>query len=157
MSCPLPYSLSSSLYPIFIPEAVMSYHEHDIRWKQRFQNFERAFLQLKAPVMEVENLSDLEKEGLVQRFEYTFELAWKTLKDYLQEQAVDVRFPREVIKESFHYGLIDDGELWMDMLAKRNMMAHTYEDAAFRQAVSDIVSSFYPAITSLYHYLRQKI
>lgn len=135
----------------------MSHHEHDIRWKQRFQNFEKAYLQLKVPVMEVEHLSDLEKEGLVQRFEYTFELAWKTLKDYLQEQAVDVRFPREVIKESFYYGLIDDGELWMDMLAKRNMMAHTYEEAAFRQAVSDIASSFYPAIASLYDFLKYKV
>jgi len=131
-------------------------NERDIRWKQRFQNFEKAYLQLKSSVLEVESLSDLEKEGMVQRFEYTFELAWKTLKDYLQEQGVDARFPREVIKESYHYRLVEDGEIWMDMLEKRNIMAHTYNEKTFRQAVNDIASSFYPAITNLYHYLRQK-
>ena len=130
-------------------------NERDIRWEQRFQNFEKAYLQLKSSVIEVENLSDLEKEGMVQRFEYTFELAWKTLKDYLQEQGVDARFPREVIKQSYHYGLIEDGEIWMVMLDNRNTMAHTYNEKTFRQAVSDIVSNFYPAITSLYHYLKK--
>ena len=130
-------------------------NERDIRWKQRFQNFEKAYLQLKSSVLEVESLSDLEKEGMVQRFEYTFELAWKTLKDYLQEQGVDARFPREVIKASYHYGLIEDGEIWMDMLEKRNIMAHTYNEDTFRQAVNDIASSFYPAITNLYHYLQK--
>ena len=94
-------------------------------------------------------------KGMVQRFEYTFELAWKTLKDYLQEQGVDARFPREVIKASYHYGLIEDGETWMIMLDKKNAMAHTYNENTFRQAVSDIANNFYPAITNLYHYLQK--
>ena len=71
----------------------------EIRWKQRFQNFEKAFLQFDEAVSTIDELSVLEKEGLIQRFEYTFELAWKTLKDYLESQEVEAKFPREVIKK----------------------------------------------------------
>jgi nucleotidyltransferase substrate binding protein (TIGR01987 family) len=85
--------------------------KQDIRWRQRFQNFKKAFEQLRDSVLKVDELSDLEKEGMVQRFEYTFELAWKTLKDYLEEQQVNAKFPREVIKQSFHYEIIQDGEI----------------------------------------------
>ncbi len=128
----------------------------DIRWKQRFQNFEKAYHQLKDSVLKVNKLSDLEKEGMVQRFEYTFELAWKTLKDYLEDQQVDVNFPRQVIKQSFHYEIIDDGELWMDMLEKRNLMAHTYQEDIFRQAVKKIAEDYFPAITQLYNHLKRQ-
>ena len=85
--------------------------KQDIRWRQRFQNFKKVFEQLRDSVLKVDELSDLEKEGMVQRFEYTFELAWKTLKDYLEEQQVNAKFPREVIKQSFHYEIIQDGEI----------------------------------------------
>ncbi len=97
----------------------------DIRWKQRFQNFEKAFNQLETAVSQLEALSDLEKEGMIQRFEYTFELAWKTLKDYLDQKNVEAKFPREVIKQAFKYEIIDNGSLWIEMLEQRNLMAHT--------------------------------
>lgn len=78
----------------------MSENPQDIRWKQRFQNFQNAFMQLDQAVSNVDKLSVLEKEGMVQRFEYTFELAWKTLKDFLEDQNVEAKFPREVIKKA---------------------------------------------------------
>ena len=88
----------------------------ELRWRQRFENFEKAYSQLHAAIEIFDRLSNLEKEGLIQRFEYTFELAWKTLKDYLEANEVEVKFPRDVIKSAFHYELIQDGEVWMDML-----------------------------------------
>jgi nucleotidyltransferase substrate binding protein (TIGR01987 family) len=130
--------------------------KQDIRWRQRFQNFKKAFEQLRDPVLKVDELSDLEKEGMVQRFEYTFELAWKTLKDYLEEQQVNAKFPREVIKQSFHYEIIQDGEIWMDMLEKRNLMAHTYEETIFRDSVQKIANEYFKAISQLYNFLQNK-
>lgn len=130
--------------------------KQDIRWRQRFQNFKKAFEQLKDSVLKVDELSDLEKEGMVQRFEHTFELAWKTLKDYLEEQQVNAKFPREVIKQSFHYEIIQDGEIWMDMLEKRNLMAHTYEETIFRDSVQKIANEYYKAIAQLYNFLQNK-
>jgi nucleotidyltransferase substrate binding protein (TIGR01987 family) len=130
--------------------------KQDIRWRQRFQNFKKAFEQLRDSVLKVDELSDLEKEGMVQRFEYTFELAWKTLKDYLEEQQVNAKFPREVIKQSFHYEIIQDGEIWMDMLEKRNLMAHTYEETIFRDSVQKIANEYFKAISQLYNFLQNK-
>ena len=128
----------------------------DIRWKQRFQNFEKAFGQLKNAVTQVESLSDLEKEGMIQRFEYTFELAWKTLKDYLEEKNVDAKFPREVIKQSFKYEIINDGDIWLEMLEQRNLMVHTYEEKIFKTTVNKISKTYFAAISQVYQYLKDK-
>ncbi len=128
----------------------------DIRWKQRFQNFEKAFAQLKSAVTQLENLSDLEKEGMIQRFEYTFELAWKTLKDYLEEKNVDAKFPREVIKQSFKYEIINKGDIWLEMLEQRNLMAHTYEEKIFKNVVNKISQEYFAEISQVYQYLKDK-
>lgn len=93
----------------------------EIRWRQRFRHLERAFVQLERGCA-LATPNDLEKQGIIQRFEFTFELAWKTLKDYLECQQVDARFPRDVVKEAFRSQLIADGDVWMDMLEKRNQM-----------------------------------
>jgi len=122
----------------------------EIRWQQRFENFSKAFLQLESVVSSSSLLSDLEKEGMIQRFEYTFELAWKTLKDYLASQEVDAGFPRKVIKQSFHYGLIENGEVWMDMLERRNMLAQSYNEEIFRQAVDLIVNHYFIEIKTIW-------
>ena len=125
-----------------------------LRWQQRFQNLDRAFGQLTSAVDQISELSDLEKEGLVQRFEYTFELSWKTLKDYLAGNGVEAKFPRDVVKQAFHYEIIGDGEIWMDMLEKRNLIAHTYNEENFKLAVSAIVSGYYPALKQLHNHLK---
>jgi len=113
----------------------------DIRWKQRFENFERAFgLLREAFAQSPAEMSDLEKEGAIQRFEYTFELAWKTLKDYLIYSGVvfDQITPRSVIKQAFAAKIIQDGQTWIDMLDQRNLMSHTYDDESFRIAFDSI-------------------
>lgn len=132
-------------------------NEKEIRWRQRFENFDKAYKQLNIAISNLHKLNNLEKEGLIQRFEYTFELAWKTLKDYLESQNVEAKFPREVIKLAFHYELIEDGEIWMDMLEKRNMLAHTYDEERFNLAIKKIKEEYYKAISQVHSLLRRKI
>ncbi len=109
----------------------------DIRWKQRFQNYEKAYFLLKDALesKELSEYSDLEKEGgIAQRYEYTFELAWKVLKDYLVYSGINLEqvTPRVVIKEAFAAKIIDDGQAWLDMLEYRNLLSHTYDKKNFR-------------------------
>jgi len=125
----------------------------EIRWRQRFENFDKAYRQFHAAILDFETLNLLEKEGLVQRFEYTFELAWKTLKDYLEAKAVAVKYPRDVIKAAFQYELIQDGEVWMDMLEKRNILAHIYDEERFNFAIKMIKDEYYNAIKQVHNTL----
>ncbi|CCQ98331.1 conserved hypothetical protein [[Clostridium] ultunense Esp] len=117
----------------------------DIRWKQRYQNFEKAFKNLEEALTKGD-LSPLEKAGVIQIYEFTFELAWKTIKDYLEEKGVQVKFPRDVIKEAFKYEMIEDGELWLDMLQKRNLMAHTYDEKTAELAFNLITGHYFNAM-----------
>lgn len=121
----------------------------DVRWKQRFSNFEKAFLRLKDALMNNEP-TELEKAGIIQYYEFTFELGWKTLKDYLQEMGVEVRFPRDTIKEAFKGGLIKNGDLWIDMLEKRNLMSHTYDELIANQLVKLVRDEYILGIEQVY-------
>lgn len=125
----------------------------DVRWKQRFQNFDKAYSLLSEALKGGPNaLSPLEKEGVIQRFEYSFELAWKTIKDYLFESGMLVNplTPRQVLKEAFGARMIVDGQVWVDMLDHRNLLSHTYDDAVFAEAVSAIAERYLPAMTELH-------
>ena len=106
--------------------------------------------------VEKPNLSRLEKEGLIQRFEYTFELAWKTLRDYIRFGGVETDLPREVIKEAFANGLIKDGQIWIDMLDKRNIMSHVYDESAFEAVYAKVVDEYCQAIRQLHDFLTEK-
>lgn len=125
----------------------------DIRWKQRWQNFEKALRPLEA-AMQNQNLSELERAGIVQYFEFAFELSWKTIKDYLEAQNVLVRFPREVIQEAFKSGIIQNGDVWMDMLEKRNLMSHTYNENIASQVHSLIKDKYTDCLTQLDHFFQ---
>ncbi len=129
----------------------------EIRWHQRFENFTKAFKQFEAAYSNYKNLSDLEKEGMIQRFEYNFELAWKTLKDYLEANGTITKFPREVIKEAFKNEIIKDGELWMEMLDKRNLSVHTYNEKIFNNLTRDIAEKYFKAIKQVYLYLKKNV
>jgi nucleotidyltransferase substrate binding protein (TIGR01987 family) len=130
----------------------------DIRWKQRFDNFERGFLLLRSALegRTLDELNQLEQEGVVQRFEYTFELAWKTLKDYLEHAGVTLNqiTPRSVIKAAFAAKLIDDGEVWIDMLAHRNLMSHTYDCAKFQEVVVALQDRYLTTLEAMYSRLK---
>jgi nucleotidyltransferase substrate binding protein (TIGR01987 family) len=128
----------------------------DVRWKQRFQNFEKAFLFFQTTI-DKETYTPIEVGGLVQAFEFTFELGWKTIKDFLYEQGLTTNFPREAIKEGFQTQIIEDGHTWLHMLEKRNELSHTYNEAVAKQAISTIKYQYYPAIEQVYHFLKNKI
>ena len=130
----------------------------DIRWKQRFENFAKALRLLREALADVESLSALEKEGAVQRFEFTFELAWKSLNDYLAYSGVVVApvTPRSVIKQAFAAKIISDGQLWIDMLDCRNLMAHTYDEAVFDQAVHAMAERFLRGLEEVHEFLKQR-
>ncbi|MDB4903415.1 MAG: nucleotidyltransferase substrate binding protein family [Mucilaginibacter sp.] len=119
----------------------------DIRWKQRFQNFEKAFLFFETTV-DKESYTPIEVGSLVQAFEFTFELGWKTIKDFLYEQGLNTSYPREVIKEAFQTKIIEDGHTWLLMLEKRNELSHTYNEAVAELAVETIKNKYYQAIDS---------
>ncbi len=129
---------------------------NDVRWKQRFQNLKTAYHQFSDAVLDVNTLSVLEKEGMVHRFEYTFELTWKTLKDFLEAKNVQAKYPRDVIKKSFEYEIIENGEIWLEMLEQRNIMAHTYSEEIFIKAVQVISEKYYQAITQVFDFLSEE-
>ncbi len=123
----------------------------EIRWKQRFQNFENAFLLFEKAVKKG-NLSELERGGLIQFFEITFELSWKTLKDYLESLGYNVNSPRESIKLGIQNGIIKEGHLWMDALDDRNLTTHIYDEELVKKITQKIIQDYYPVISQLYHY-----
>ena len=100
---------------------------YELRWQQRFQNFSKAFLLLKSTV-ELEQPSVIERAGMIQFFEMSFELAWKLLKDYQEEEGFIVKSPREAIKQAFQSELIGDGQVWLAALKDRNLTVHTYQE-----------------------------
>ena len=124
----------------------------DIRWIQRFQNYKQALSRLTEAVAlsRQRALSDLEQQGLVQAFEFTHELAWNVLKDYLEEQGyVGIIGSKNATREAFKNGLVDDGEAWMDMIKARNLTSHTYQTKIVEGIVKEILSRFHPAFVAL--------
>lgn len=122
--------------------------EQDTRWKQRFANFQKATNQLTEFINKGE-LNKFEVQGLIQCFEYTFELAWKTMKDYLEYQGFIVKSPRQTIKTAFQVELIKDGHIWIDALEKRNLMAHTYNEQIAKEVELLIREKYYKVIKDL--------
>jgi len=120
--------------------------EEDILWKQRFQNFNKAFSKLEGAVQSFESkdLSDLEKEGLIQRFEYTHELAWNVMKDFFEfEGNTTIMGSRSATREAFSKGIIKDGDIWMDMIKSRNLTTHTYNEHIAEDIVDKIIRLYY--------------
>jgi nucleotidyltransferase substrate binding protein (TIGR01987 family) len=107
------------------------FNMNDLRWKQRFNNYKKALSQLKYAIelKRQRALSDLENQGLIQSFEFTYELGWNTLKDYLVWQGIEgIVGSRDTIREAFSRCLIADGDIWMKMLVDKNGTSHTYNE-----------------------------
>lgn len=128
----------------------------EIRWQQRLQHLERAFTQLDRACGK-ESYSELELAGLVQMFEFTFELAWKTMKDLLFYEGYDVNSPREVIRKAFETGLIQEVDLWLEILESRNRLSHTYDEQTALEAEELIKDSYTPMIRNALESLRQRL
>jgi nucleotidyltransferase substrate binding protein (TIGR01987 family) len=125
---------------------------HDIRWKQRFDNFQRALHQLTSAMAlkALRPLSELEQQGLIQVFEFTHELAWNVLKDYLEMEGIQgLVGSRSTAREAFKRGLVLDGEVWMDMIEKRNLSSHTYNLTVAHVLATSIAERYYPAFCEL--------
>lgn len=130
----------------------------DIRWQQRFANYKKALAQLSAAVLlnREHSLTDLEKQGLVQAFEYTFELGWNTLKDYLTYQGITgLVGSRDTIRQAFNRGLIEDGEGWMSMLVDRNRSSHTYNEDLAEAITTNILTGHFPLLEALRRKMEQ--
>ena len=131
----------------------------DIRWQQRLVNFERALRLLREAMANgPEALNQLEKEGVIQRFEYCFELAWKTVKDYMEANGFvfGVVMPRQVIKDAYAAKVLADGAIWIAMLDHRNLLSHTYNPAVFEEAVEAIHQRYLPQLEQLHTVLQQE-
>jgi len=124
----------------------------DIRWIQRFNNFKRSLKQLSDAMvlMEERELSDLEKQGVIQAFEYNYELAWNVLKDFYEYQGDQgIQGSRDAIRTAFKRGLIINGDVWMDMIKSRALTSHTYKEEVTKEILNDIVNLYYQEFVSL--------
>lgn len=131
--------------------------ENDIRWKQRFQNYQRAYGLLKEAIeKDPAQLSQLEKEGIIQRFEYTFELAWKVLKDKMEADGLtlDQISPKAIARQAYVTKYIDDAEGWLRMIADRNLMSHTYDLSKFEAIIDSIRKEHLSLLVRLHNELQ---
>ena len=131
----------------------------DSRWQQRLSNFERALALLReALVNGPAALNQLEKEGVIQRFEYCFELAWKTTNDYMEANGFvfALVMPRQVLKDAYAAKVIADGQVWIAMLDHLNLLSLTYNPVVFEQAVEAIHQQYLPAMEQLLSFLQQE-
>jgi nucleotidyltransferase substrate binding protein (TIGR01987 family) len=131
------------------------------RWQYRFDNFKRAYALLREAIEQTQEreLSQLEKEGVIQRFEYTIELAWKSMKYYLESQNVvlDQVTPRAVIKEAFAAKLVTEGQVWMDALDARSEISQSYDFARLEAVLTAIQNQYLAVFESLYFQLQQQL
>lgn len=120
--------------------------DQDIRWQQRLANYSRALGQLTRAVELAQQrpLSELEQQGLIQAFEFVFELAWSLMKDYFFYQGDPaISGSRDAIRTAFKRGLIEEGEGWMEMIKSRNQTSHTYNESVAREIVSRVLGLYH--------------
>jgi nucleotidyltransferase substrate binding protein (TIGR01987 family) len=120
--------------------------DEDIRWKQRFLNYQKALLTLENAVelSRTRPLTDLEKQGTIQGFEFTFELAWNVMKDYLEEQGITgIIGSKGAVRHAFNKGLIDEGQVWIDMITDRNLASHSYDEKTAGDLAAAISGTYY--------------
>ena len=128
----------------------------EVRWKQRFENFNKSYKLLKKYSNEPIK-TELERAGIIQFFEMTFELAWKVLKDYLESEGYIVKSPRETVKQAFQIGLIENGHIWIDALANRNLTTHTYDEELAQKMIKEILDDYLPELENMHNRLLKEL
>ena len=128
----------------------------DIRWKQRFDQFEKAFLLLKSAIA-IKQPTVIERAGLIQFFEMAFELGWKLLKDYQEAEGFTINSPRDAIKQAFQSQIIRAGHSWINALEDRNLTAHTYNEQTAATVEQKIREDYYPLLQQLQQTFSDKI
>ncbi len=125
----------------------------DVRWKQRFANYQKALVQLQK-FIDKKELNELEEQGIIQAFEFTHELAWQVMKDYFEFQGnTSITGSRDAVRESFQKGLISNGEVWMEMIKSRNQSSHTYNEAVVKEIKTKIITQYF----SLFNEFKTKL
>lgn len=122
--------------------------DKDIRWMQRFSNYKKALFQFEKAVniTQSKEISDLEKQGLIQAFEFTHELAWNVMKDYFEYQGeTDIHGSRNATRLAFQRGIVDDGHVWMEMIESRNQTSHTYNEEVANDIYCKAINNYYGA------------
>ncbi|MDA3942283.1 MAG: nucleotidyltransferase substrate binding protein [Bacteroidetes bacterium] len=128
----------------------------DIRWQQRFMNFKKAFNQL-SKFIEHKELNEMEQQGLIKAFEYTYELSWKTLQDLLRDKGYSqIAGPKPVIEQSFQDGYIRDGKGWMRMHQSRNLASHTYDEETAAALIEGIRNEYFYLLQNLFNRLEEE-
>lgn len=128
----------------------------ETRWRYRFTNFSRAYSLLREALEDsAQSLNQLEREGVIQRFEFTFELSWNLLKDKLEHDGIILPTitPRAIIRQAFQAKLIDDCETWLDMLVDRSLMSRAYDFEKFQAVILRIHTRYLAILDALYHRL----
>lgn len=129
----------------------------DERWKQRFTNYERAFLRLKEAI-DKEHLNELERNGLVQRFEFTLDVSWKVMKDFLTAKGFAFKpSPKDTIRQAAEAGYIKQAQELIDGLDIRNELSHDYSGEKFEKNELILRQQVYPALQDLYKFLKMEI
>lgn len=124
----------------------------DIRWLQRLDNFEQAYLRLEESLL-LQNPSELERNGIILRFEFTIELAWKVMKDFLEEQGFQFKpSPKNTFRQAQQAKFIENAQELIDALTARNELSHDYSGAKFEAAETELRETFFPALTALYQF-----
>lgn len=128
----------------------------NIRWAQRFQNYEKAFLRLKEAI-EKEDLNELERNGLIQRFEFTIDLAWKVMKDYLEDKGFSFNpSPKDTLRQAQEGGFINFAQALIDGLEMRNELSHDYDGNKFEKSEVHLREVIYPALEELYSFFQNE-
>ena len=143
----------------------------DIRWQQRFSNYVKALHKLSQAIEYIKSesesideddldsvLDEMIKEGLIQRFEYTHELAWNVMKDYATYQGnPNVGGSRDASREAFQLKLISNAKIWMDMIGSRNKTSHTYNEETADEIYLKIINDYHPAFIEFQNNMRKKV
>lgn len=131
--------------------------QEDIRWKQRFANFEQTFLRLKE-AMEMDSLNELERNGLVQRFEFTLDMSWKVMKDFLEYKGFSFKpSPKDTFRQAQASKYIDYAQALIDGLTLRNELSHDYDGKKFEESEKSLRKDIYPALAKLYDFYRSEL
>jgi nucleotidyltransferase substrate binding protein (TIGR01987 family) len=129
----------------------------DIRWQQRFSNYRKALKQM-GEFLDKQNLNKLEEQGLVKAFEYTFELAWNTLKDFMEYQGIsEIVGSRDAVRKAFSEDILKNGHVWMQMIESRNKTSHTYNEKTADEIVRLVKEAYHPAFCELEKTLAKRL
>lgn len=132
----------------------------DTRWNEKLNDFGKVLLRLNEAIDESKNnpVSSTLKDGVIQRFEFCYEICWKLIKYYLENEGIqEAKSPKSTFREAFKIGIIEDGEVWIDMLNDRNLTSHVYDEEVAFDIYGKIISIYFKQINDMHILLKSKV